>query len=69
MEIRVYIKARPLLAFKLVDIHREACDIYGEGQMSHRSVCRWNANFKAGQQHLKHAARLGRPQTTTTKVT
>ena len=35
--------------------------------MSHRSVCRWVAKFKAHQQDLKDAARTGRPQTTTTK--
>ena len=56
IEFRVYIKARSLLGLKPLDIHREVCDIYVEGQMSHRSVCRWVAKFKAGQQDLKHAA-------------
>ena len=55
------------LGLKLVDIHREVCDIYGEGQMSHRSVRRWVAKFKAGQHGLKNAARPGRPTRTTTK--
>ena len=66
MEIRAY-KASSLLNLKPVDIHRDVCDIYGEGQMSHRSVCRWVARFKAGQQDLKDAARLGCLPTTTTK--
>ena len=35
--------------------------------MSHRTVCRWVAQFSAGQQQLKDAARPGRPATTTTK--
>ena len=35
--------------------------------MSLRSVCRWVAKFKAGQQGLKDAARSGRIPTTTTK--
>ena len=35
--------------------------------MPHRSVCRWVAKFKAGQQDLNDAARSGRPPTTTTK--
>ena len=61
LEIRAYIKGRSLLGIKAVDIHCEVCDIYGEGQMSHRTVCRWVA-FSAGQQQLK-----GRPATTTTK--
>ena len=67
LEIRSYIKGRSLLGIKAVDIHREVCDIYGEGQMSHRTVCRWVAKFSAGQQQLKDAARPGRPATTTTK--
>ena len=57
MEIRAYIKARLRLGLKQVDIHREVCDIYEEGQMSHGSVCRWEAKFQAGQQDLKDAAR------------
>ena len=40
LEIRDYIKGRSLLGIKAVDIHREVCDIYGEGQMSYRTVCR-----------------------------
>ena len=50
MGIRACIKARSLLGLMPVDIHREVCDIYGEGQMFHRSVCRWVAKFKAGQE-------------------
>ena len=67
MEIRAYIKARSLLGLKPVDIHREVSGIYGEGQMSYRSVCRWVAKFKADQQDLKVAAHSGRPPTTSTK--
>ena len=66
-EIRAYFKGRSLLGIKAVDIHRKVCDIYGEGQMSHRTVCRWVAKLSAGQQQLKDAARPGRPATTTTK--
>ena len=43
LEIRAYIKGRVLLGIKAVDIHRGVCDIYLEGQMSHRTVCRWVA--------------------------
>ena len=67
LEIRAYIKGRSLLGIKAEDIHREVCDIYGEGQMSHRIVCRWVAKFSAGQQQLNDADRPGRPATTTTK--
>ena len=67
VEIRDYIKDRSLLGIKAVDIQREVCDIYGEGQMSHRTVCRWVAKFGAGQQQLKDATRPGRPATATTK--
>ena len=61
------IKGRSLLSIKAVDIQREVCGIYGEGQMSHRTICRWVAKFSAGQQQMKDAARTGRPATTTTK--
>ena len=47
-----------------VDIHLEVCDIYGEGQMSHRTVCRWVSKLSAGQQQLKDAARPGRQKET-----
>ena len=67
MEIKAYIKARSLLRLKPENIHREVFDIYGEGQISHRFVCRWVAKFKASQQDLKDAARSGCPPTTTTK--
>ena len=44
IKIRACMKARSPLGRKPVDIHREVCGIYGEGQMSPRSVCRWVAN-------------------------
>ena len=50
LEIRAYTKGRSLLGIRAVDIHREVCDIYGEDQMSHRTVCRWVAKLSAGQQ-------------------
>lgn len=48
-----------LLGIKPVDIHHEVCDIYGNGQMSHKSVCR----------HLRDAAPQGRPVTVTANNT
>ena len=38
IEIRAYIKASSLLGLKPAAIHRDVFDIYGEEQMSHRSV-------------------------------
>ena len=67
MEIRAYIKARSIPGIKQVDIHREVCSIYGERQISHRSVCMWVAMLKAGLKSLKDAARSGHPPSTTTK--
>ena len=52
LKLGAYIKGNSLLSIKVVDIHREVCDIYREGQMSHRTVCRWVAIFSAGQQQL-----------------
>lgn len=48
-----------LLGIKPVDIHHEVCDIYGNGQMSHKSVCG----------HLRDAAPQGRPATVTANNT
>lgn len=48
-----------LLGIRPVDIHHEVCDIYGNGQMSHKSVCR----------HLRDAAPQGRPATVTANNT
>ena len=67
LEIMANIKGRSILGIKAVDIHREVCDIYGEGQMSHRTFCRWVAEFSAGQQQLKDTACPGCPATTKTK--
>ena len=53
MEIRAYIIARSLLRPQSVNIHGEVWDIYGEEQMSHRSVCRRVAKFKAANRILK----------------
>ena len=69
MEIRAYVNVRSQLGLKPVDIHREVCETYGEGQMSHKPVCRWVVKFKACQQDLKDVACSCRPPTTTKKVT
>ena len=53
LEIRAYIKGRSQLSIKPVDIHREVCDIYGEDQMSYRTICRWVAKFRRGSSNLK----------------
>ncbi len=57
---------RSLLGLRSKDIHQEVCAIYGDGQMSFSTICRWVAKFKYGQQQLKDAARPGRPVTSTT---
>ena len=67
LEIRAYMKGRTLLGIKAVDIYREVFDTYGEGQIFHRTVCRWVVKFSAGQRQLKEVACPGRPATTTTK--
>ena len=37
LEMRAYIKGSSLLGIMAVNTHREVCDIYGEGQMPHRT--------------------------------
>ena len=66
-EIRAYIKGRSVLGLKPVDIHRDVCDIFGQGQMSYMTICRWVARFTSVHQQLKDAAHRGRPAITTTK--
>ena len=66
-ESRAYIKGRLFLGIKAVDIQCEVCDIYGEGPMSYRTVCRWVAKFSTGQQQLKDATRPGHLATISTK--
>ena len=38
LEIMAYIRGRLLLGTRAVDILREVCNIYGESQMSHRTM-------------------------------
>ena len=66
LEIRAHIRGRSLLGLKLKDIHQEVCNIYGDGQMSFSTICRWVAKFQSGQQQLKDAACPGRPVTSMT---
>ena len=52
-------KGSPLFGKRPVAIQCEVCAIYGEGQMSHRTVCRLVAKFRTGQLQLKDAACTG----------
>ena len=60
---RGYNNGRSLHGIKAVDIHCEVCDIYGEGQMSHRTVCRWVA-FSAWQLLAQIVLQQLRPKVT-----
>ena len=68
LKIMAFIRGRSLtlLRLKSKDIHQEVCDIYGDGQMSFSTICRWVAKFQSGQQRLKDAARPDRPVTSKT---
>ena len=65
LDIRAYIKGKSQLSIKPVDIHLEVCDIYGEDQMSYRTICRWEATFRRGKLQLKDADHTSCPATTT----
>ena len=65
LELRAYIKGRPQFCIKPVDIYYEVCKIYGEYQMSYRTICRWVSKFRRGQQQLKDAAHTDCPAKTT----
>jgi hypothetical protein len=51
----ITLKGQTLISIKPIDIHREVWDIYGDDEMCHRSICRWVAKFKTGQQKFKDA--------------
>ena len=57
LEIRAYIKG----------MWHEVCDTFGEDQMSYRTICRWVAKFRSGQQQLQDAAHISRHAITKTK--
>jgi hypothetical protein len=52
IEISAYINFRFSLDIKALDIHRAVCDIYGSGQMSHKSVGRLIVKFPKPKFHL-----------------
>ena len=67
LEFRAYIKGRSQLSIKYIGIHREICVIYGVDQMPYRTICRWIAKSRSGQEQLKNAPHTGSPATTTTR--
>ena len=67
-EIKAYIKARHKLGLNGKDIYGEICDIFGSNKVSYRTVLRWIARFRSGQESLKDNAKSGRPKTSSTKV-
>jgi len=47
------------------DIHRQVCEVYGEGAMSDSMVRRWCRQFESGRDNLHDDKRSGRPSVVT----
>ena len=67
-EIRAYSKARHKLGLNGKDIYGEICNIFGGNKVSYRTVLRWIARFKSGQESLKDNAKSGRHKISSSKV-
>ena len=67
-EIRAYIIARHKLGLNGKDIYGEICNIFGSNKVSYRTVWRWIARFRSGQDALKDNTKFGRPKTSSSKV-
>ena len=47
------------------DIHRQVCEVYGEGAMSDSVVRRWCRQFEGGRDNMHDDKRSGRPSVVT----
>ena len=59
-EIRAYIKMRYGLGFTAKPIFDDIWSVYGHDAVSYRTVNRWIAKFKLGQQHVDDDPKTGR---------
>ena len=67
-EIRAYIKVRHKFGLNSKDIYSEIYDIFGIKKVSYRTVLRWIARFRSGQESLKDNAKSGRSRASSSKI-
>jgi len=64
-EIRGVIRFLQAKNIQPADIHRQVCEVYGEGAMSDSMVRRWCRQFESGQDNVHNDKRSGRPSIVT----
>jgi len=64
-EIRAVIRFIQAKNNQPADIHRQVCEVYGEGTMSDSMVRRWCRQFESGRDNVHDDKRSGRPSVVT----
>jgi len=64
-EIRAVIRFLKANNIHPADIHRQVCEVYGEGAMSGSMVRRWCRHFESGRDNVHDDKRSGRPSVVT----
>jgi len=64
-EIRAVIRFLQAKNIQPADIHRQVCDVYGEGATSDSMVRRWCRQFESGRDKVHDDKRSGRPSVVT----
>ena len=64
-EIRAVTRFLQAKNIQPADIHRQVCEVYGEGVMSDSVVRRWCRQFESGRDNVHDDKRSGRPSVVT----
>ena len=64
-EIRAVIRFLQAKNIQPADIHRQVCEVYGEGAMGDSLVRRWCRQFESGRDNVHDDKRSGRPSVVT----
>jgi len=64
-EIRAVIRFLQAKNIQPADIHRQVCEVYGEGAMGDSMVRRWCRQFESGRDNVHDDKRSGRPSVVT----
>ncbi|GFG28900.1 hypothetical protein Cfor_04398 [Coptotermes formosanus] len=64
-EIRAVIRFLQAKNIQPADIHRQVCEVYGEGAMSDSMVRRWCTQYESGRNNVHDDKRSGRPNVVT----
>jgi transposase len=67
-EIRAVIRFLQAKNIQPADIHRQVCEVYGEGVMSDSMVRRWCRQFESGRDNVHDDKHSGRPSVVTSDL-